>query len=127
MAYGVKLHVWGEYACFTRPEMNVAAGRPVVCHTALSATTSACLAAPCRRRYWAGVAPRGLRSERRHVGQTHREATSSATSSLTSCHLSTPPGALFYLTSPHTSDPFLQNNADNSAPEMDLGAGAATP
>lgn len=23
MAYGVKLHVWGEYACFTRPEMKV--------------------------------------------------------------------------------------------------------
>ena len=22
MAYGVKLHVWGEYACFTRPEMK---------------------------------------------------------------------------------------------------------
>ena len=23
MAYGVKLHVWGDYACFTRPEMKV--------------------------------------------------------------------------------------------------------
>jgi len=23
MAYGVKLRVWGEYACFTRPEMKV--------------------------------------------------------------------------------------------------------
>lgn len=23
MAYGIKLHVWGEYACFTRPEMKV--------------------------------------------------------------------------------------------------------
>lgn len=23
MAYGVKLHVWGKYACFTRPEMKV--------------------------------------------------------------------------------------------------------
>ena len=23
MGYGVKLHVWGEYACFTRPEMKV--------------------------------------------------------------------------------------------------------
>ena len=23
MPYGVKLHVWGEYACFTRPEMKV--------------------------------------------------------------------------------------------------------
>ena len=23
MAYGVKLHVWGGYACFTRPEMKV--------------------------------------------------------------------------------------------------------
>ena len=23
MRYGVKLHVWGEYACFTRPEMKV--------------------------------------------------------------------------------------------------------
>lgn len=23
MSYGVKLHVWGEYACFTRPEMKV--------------------------------------------------------------------------------------------------------
>ena len=23
MAYGAKLHVWGEYACFTRPEMKV--------------------------------------------------------------------------------------------------------
>ena len=23
MAYGVKLHVWGEYACFTRPKMKV--------------------------------------------------------------------------------------------------------
>ena len=23
MAYGVKLHVWGAYACFTRPEMKV--------------------------------------------------------------------------------------------------------
>ena len=23
MAYGVKLHVWGEHACFTRPEMKV--------------------------------------------------------------------------------------------------------
>ena len=23
MAYGVRLHVWGEYACFTRPEMKV--------------------------------------------------------------------------------------------------------
>ena len=22
MAYGVKLHVWGEYACFTRPEFK---------------------------------------------------------------------------------------------------------
>ncbi len=22
MAYGVKLHIWGEYACFTRPEMK---------------------------------------------------------------------------------------------------------
>lgn len=22
MAYGIKLHVWGEYACFTRPEMK---------------------------------------------------------------------------------------------------------
>lgn len=23
MTYGVKLHVWGDYACFTRPEMKV--------------------------------------------------------------------------------------------------------
>ncbi len=23
MAYGIRLHVWGEYACFTRPEMKV--------------------------------------------------------------------------------------------------------
>ena len=23
MSYGVRLHVWGEYACFTRPEMKV--------------------------------------------------------------------------------------------------------
>lgn len=23
LAYGVRLHVWGEYACFTRPEMKV--------------------------------------------------------------------------------------------------------
>ncbi len=23
MTFGVKLHVWGEYACFTRPEMKV--------------------------------------------------------------------------------------------------------
>ena len=23
MAFGVKLHVWGEYACYTRPEMKV--------------------------------------------------------------------------------------------------------
>ena len=23
MPYGVKLHVWGDYACFTRPEMKV--------------------------------------------------------------------------------------------------------
>ncbi len=23
MAYGVRLHVWGQYACFTRPEMKV--------------------------------------------------------------------------------------------------------
>lgn len=23
MGYGIKLHVWGEYACFTRPEMKV--------------------------------------------------------------------------------------------------------
>lgn len=23
MKYGIKLHVWGEYACFTRPEMKV--------------------------------------------------------------------------------------------------------
>ncbi|HEQ70905.1 MAG TPA: type I-C CRISPR-associated protein Cas5, partial [Spirochaetia bacterium] len=23
MAYGVALHVWGPYACFTRPEMKV--------------------------------------------------------------------------------------------------------
>lgn len=23
MAYGIKLHIWGEYACFTRPEMKV--------------------------------------------------------------------------------------------------------
>jgi CRISPR-associated protein Cas5d len=23
MAYGVKLKVWGDYACFTRPEMKV--------------------------------------------------------------------------------------------------------
>ena len=23
MGYGVKLHVWGDYACFTRPEMKV--------------------------------------------------------------------------------------------------------
>lgn len=23
MAYGVKLHIWGDYACFTRPEMKV--------------------------------------------------------------------------------------------------------
>ena len=23
MAYGVRLHVWGERACFTRPEMKV--------------------------------------------------------------------------------------------------------
>lgn len=23
MTYGIKLHVWGEYACFTRPEMKV--------------------------------------------------------------------------------------------------------
>lgn len=23
MAYGIKLRVWGDYACFTRPEMKV--------------------------------------------------------------------------------------------------------
>lgn len=23
MAYGIKLKVWGDYACFTRPEMKV--------------------------------------------------------------------------------------------------------
>lgn len=23
MGYGIKLHIWGEYACFTRPEMKV--------------------------------------------------------------------------------------------------------
>ncbi len=23
MSYGIRLHVWGEYACFTRPEMKV--------------------------------------------------------------------------------------------------------
>ncbi|MEQ1529555.1 MAG: type I-C CRISPR-associated protein Cas5c [Methylococcales bacterium] len=23
MAYGIKLHIWGDYACFTRPEMKV--------------------------------------------------------------------------------------------------------
>lgn len=23
MSYGIKLHIWGEYACFTRPEMKV--------------------------------------------------------------------------------------------------------
>lgn len=23
MAYGIKLHIWGEHACFTRPEMKV--------------------------------------------------------------------------------------------------------
>ena len=23
MSYGIKLHVWGDYACFTRPEMKV--------------------------------------------------------------------------------------------------------
>lgn len=23
MAYGVKLYVWGQYACFIRPEMKV--------------------------------------------------------------------------------------------------------
>ncbi len=23
MSYGVKLHIWGDYACFTRPEMKV--------------------------------------------------------------------------------------------------------
>ena len=23
MAMGIKLHIWGEYACFTRPEMKV--------------------------------------------------------------------------------------------------------
>jgi CRISPR-associated protein Cas5d len=23
MAFGIKLHIWGEYACFTRPEMKV--------------------------------------------------------------------------------------------------------
>ena len=23
MAYGIKLHCWGEWACFTRPEMKV--------------------------------------------------------------------------------------------------------
>lgn len=23
MAYGIRLHVWGDYACFTRPEMKV--------------------------------------------------------------------------------------------------------
>jgi CRISPR-associated protein Cas5d len=23
MSYGVRLKVWGEYACFTRPEMKV--------------------------------------------------------------------------------------------------------
>lgn len=23
MAYGIRLHIWGEYACFTRPEMKV--------------------------------------------------------------------------------------------------------
>ena len=23
MAYGIRLHVWGERACFTRPEMKV--------------------------------------------------------------------------------------------------------
>ena len=23
MAIGIKLHIWGEYACFTRPEMKV--------------------------------------------------------------------------------------------------------
>ena len=23
MGYGIKLHCWGEWACFTRPEMKV--------------------------------------------------------------------------------------------------------
>jgi CRISPR-associated protein Cas5d len=23
MSFGVKLHVWGDYACFTRPELKV--------------------------------------------------------------------------------------------------------
>lgn len=23
MGYGIKLHVWGDYACFTRPEMKI--------------------------------------------------------------------------------------------------------
>ena len=23
MTYGITLHVWGDYACFTRPEMKV--------------------------------------------------------------------------------------------------------
>ena len=23
LGYGVAMHVWGEYACFTRPEMKV--------------------------------------------------------------------------------------------------------
>ena len=23
MAMGIKLHIWGKYACFTRPEMKV--------------------------------------------------------------------------------------------------------
>ena len=23
MAFGIKLHVWGDFACFTRPEMKV--------------------------------------------------------------------------------------------------------
>jgi CRISPR-associated protein Cas5d len=23
MAYGIRMHVWGERACFTRPEMKV--------------------------------------------------------------------------------------------------------
>jgi len=23
VAYGIKLHCWGEWACFTRPEMKV--------------------------------------------------------------------------------------------------------
>ena len=23
MSYGIKLHIWGDYACFTRPEMKV--------------------------------------------------------------------------------------------------------